>query len=296
MSSHHELIEYTKYIANTAWARFGLLSELIGKRIPCKGRPILLISMPRSGSSWTAKIISQSTDLLYLDEPVTQSVLKYGITPARFHIKKGGHPPKVFEKIFDKSFRGIPSFEKKITNASDWSLLKRSNKRLFIKEVTPFLCHYYIDNYDPQIILLLRHPAGIVSSFLSLWAKSDYKTYIFDVSVLQASATRAAFMNIKNTTDYIVIKYEELCASPVEMFKMVFNFLKLDWNNDVDKFLKNTMNPVESESNHNIFRDTQKIVYAWKNRLSIQQLEQIKKVYFEYDLPWYRDESEWEIE
>lgn len=282
----------------TAWARFGILSNLISKAIKYRGKPILILSMPRSGSSWVGRVFAESPYVIYLREPVTQSILKYGITPSEFLLRKGCNPPKVIRKYFDIAFLGMPAFPKKIAGRanSDWTLMSRPMQSLVIKEVNPFLCHYYVDRFNPKIIFLLRHPAGIASSYKKMGWALKMKHFWFNNTVTQARATCAAMSDMKHTCEHTFVKFEDLCEKPIKVFKDLFEFSDIKWTHEVESFLYETMESSQNKDPYSIVRETKKMPYLWKNEITEEQLGQIKRAYLEYDLPWYDSESDWRLD
>src|SRR5262245_30987828 len=59
------------------WANFVRVSRFVAHSIPSVFPPILVISIPRSGSSWLGDSLGISSNALYLREPITQKHLAY---------------------------------------------------------------------------------------------------------------------------------------------------------------------------------------------------------------------------
>ena len=59
-----------------ALSQLPLAGELIAAAAPVRQPPVLLTSLPRSGSSWIGRILGSADEALYLREPLTQAYLK----------------------------------------------------------------------------------------------------------------------------------------------------------------------------------------------------------------------------
>jgi hypothetical protein len=79
---------------NTLWAPWGPVSRLIARSAPPLCPATLVISLPRSGSSWVGKTLGLSDTALYLREPITQSYLRrFGYSnPSVFSVNPGAPP------------------------------------------------------------------------------------------------------------------------------------------------------------------------------------------------------------
>jgi len=55
------------------WARWGFISKLLALMLRPRQPSTLVLSLPRSGSSWVGETLGSALNALYLREPVTQS-------------------------------------------------------------------------------------------------------------------------------------------------------------------------------------------------------------------------------
>ena len=138
-----------------------------------KSPAILLLSYPRSGSSWIGKLLATSNRVVYLREPITrQCVKRTGYTLVK--IGNDLTIDSIYKSHGDKAFHhSALSIGKPLNPFSDAFIFTRRKKRKLIKEVNPKAVKFYCDRYNPIVILLLRHPAAVASSFSRLgWLKS----------------------------------------------------------------------------------------------------------------------------
>lgn len=161
------------------WANFGPISLWLANKFPSEKPPVIILSLPRSGSSWVGEILGSSPTSMYLHEPLTQTLVsKYG---------KGNHPvifevdqknlPDTYNTSLNNVIEGLPVFTREIIRYPEqWTLKGRKNKKVIAKEVNPLMANWIVDCARVQIIYLLRHPVPIVSSFKRLgWTKGSFE-------------------------------------------------------------------------------------------------------------------------
>src|SRR5690606_25708881 len=105
------------------WAWFGPASLALARALPPLSPPVLVLSLPRSGSSWVGETLGQAANALYLREPLTQTRTAdesggqtvFPIDPAA--------PPRVYGRMAARSFAALPAFKPLIVqNPGQWSL------------------------------------------------------------------------------------------------------------------------------------------------------------------------------
>ena len=111
---------------------------------------ILILSHPRSGSSWLGSTMANSPIVDYRREPVLQSRL--------------GHVQDAFGSsigLTDDERRGL-------RQNIDQAFTNRTKPVVLVKEVTPLLIDDFLEAVDPQVIYLQRHPLAVAQSHISL--------------------------------------------------------------------------------------------------------------------------------
>lgn len=158
------------------WEKIPFINQLVVKAIPLSGKPALVISLPRSGSSWIGRILGGAPNATYLREPLTQSNLALGASSTVFYVDPQ-LPPHSYTQFADYAFTGLPAFSTGIVQTpSQWSLLSRINKRLVLKEVNPLALAWLCETYRPRIIYLVRHPAAVALSYWRLgWRNAEQR-------------------------------------------------------------------------------------------------------------------------
>ena len=144
------------------WARFGELSKLAAKARPMSEPPVLVVSTPRSGSSWLGDGLAVSPSVAYLREPLSEAnsrVYRGAQTELLERPGKGSptfefdpnDPPPAYRHALEFAALGVPAFGHEVVADRDrWSFTKRSDARLVVKEVNPFAIEWLLRELDWQ--------------------------------------------------------------------------------------------------------------------------------------------------
>jgi Sulfotransferase family len=242
---------------------------------------ILILSMPRGGSSWVGDMLSTAPDALYLREPVTQS------DPAinrRVVFKPDAFPDlePSFERLADLAFAGLPVFADKVVRMPErWASPERESRRLVIKEVNPLACEWFVRRYQPRVIFLLRHPAatawsarkqGWLGPSVADWARRGENT---------GMVWREAQAALKDYPDHVVVCHESLCINPLSGFRKLYDFADLTWNESVDETVSTWS------------QDSLKTIGAWRTEAPADCVAALRDEYLRCDLEWYRADTAW---
>lgn len=150
------------------WANFGTVGRWLTPSALSERPPVLILSMPRSGSSWVGKMVGNAESGLYLREPINQSILEHTELPTLFDVASEHVASKV--RPFARNvFTGYPAFDRGIVKKPErWSWGRPAEGRMVVKEVNPFLYPWLEDSFDFTTVYLIRHPAAVASSFRKL--------------------------------------------------------------------------------------------------------------------------------
>jgi hypothetical protein len=256
---------------------------------------ILILSLPRSGSSWVGNIVGNSINAMYLREPITQSYkAKYKQVGTVFPINFAD-PPLAYAIAADNAFNGIPAFDLDIIRfPHQWSLLGRTRKRIVIKEVNPYACEYYIKQYHPRIIFLVRHPAGVATSYKRLnWLPSGGEDFYSRHGDFQGSCLSSAYNSLINYSDYKIVIYEQLCTNPIEVFQEIISFSDLTWDSNLEIAIRESSKGGDRSVHWTTNRNSVQVVDAWRQEINDQELENLRISFMKYDLPWFKLMDDW---
>lgn len=112
-------------------------------------RPVLVLGLPRSGSTWVGEVLGSAAGCTYRHEPMTQALLRQDGDAFR-HVPAGGRDAEV-EAEADRAF--APA----------------GRDRLVVKEVLPLLGAWFAARPErPVLVDLVRHPVAVAASHLRL--------------------------------------------------------------------------------------------------------------------------------
>ncbi|WP_169853135.1 sulfotransferase [Anaerohalosphaera lusitana] len=272
----------------------------------------MILSLPRSGSSWVGEILGGAGDALYLREPLTQTYLRSGGEKKLSFFEFDG-PPWEYEKAADLSFRAIPQFSKGIVRFPEqWGLNCRTRKKTVIKEVNPFVLPWLMQKYQPRIIYLVRHPASTAHSFHKMgWdGRNQFERRFLDRSLAEINdyqrwagsfwSAHAAVQSVvlkrvleqaKGYESFKLVQYENLCKDPINEFRSLYDFAGLKWDEAAEDLVVKKTQPSQVDK-HSFSTQRNSAVEAekWRKLVSADKLELIKEAWLWYDPPLYRDE------
>lgn len=296
------------------WANWGPFSRYLANHIKPQSPPVVVLSMPRSGSSWVGEILGLSPSSLYLREPISQTHLKMTPdgAPSFFEFDMISLP-EGYESSAADVFSGLPLFNRWITIfPKQWALLKRSHKQVVVKEINPFMLSWLIENYRPRIIYLIRHPVATASSFKKMgWAGEQFEfrlssetlktkiphyqqfTHSFwtEHGAFQAFLLKEILEQAKDYDDFKLVKYKHICENPLGVFKDMYDFTGLEWNDSVERKIRKRIHPEEvNTDSYSIYRDTALEAKKWKKQVPKEKIDQVREGWLSFDLPYYQND------
>ncbi len=278
--------EAWKYDNPVWWAGFGGLSRMIGRLLPVSGPPIVVMSLPRSGSSWMGSTTALSPNALYLREPLTRTKDK----PPSVLPLRGIPLPEEYDQAAKLAFAGLPMFPRNIcVNPWEWKLRRRTRGRVLVKEVNPYALEWLCKEYRPFVVLLVRHPAGVALSYRKFgwwdsaegdWEHPDRWRIIGDY---QGECVRFALSFLEDYGDFHAVRYEDLCADPLRAYAKVIRRMGLEWTADMEQLLATRISE----------RDPRAMIRSWDESMTQEELDELRSGYEPHGLPWYTDEADW---
>jgi hypothetical protein len=276
------------------WARLGWLSTVIADSWPLRQPPVLLLSLPRSGSNWAGEILGTAPDAVYLREPLTQTLLSSGPRESVFAFA-AEHPPVEYRQAARRSFAGLPCFPPNrhvIEHPEQWSLADRARRRLVVKEVNPYLCDWLVGRYQPRLIVLLRHPAAIALSHRKLaWWPAENPWY--ESGAHYCRALHAVWQCLQGYPAAMTVAYEELCLHPLRGFGDMFEFSGLKWDAKVEDHICHLTNGPGDDEPYSLIRSSAAMANRWRGQVAADDLAMLKAGYSHLPLPWYQSPDHW---
>ncbi|MDO8669180.1 MAG: sulfotransferase [Candidatus Buchananbacteria bacterium] len=286
-------------------------------------KPILIIGLHRSGTTWLAKILSLPREVKYISEPFNPNTGLKSFTRWMIYINNN-NGDKYFsdiEKLF--RFRGDLHFTlpniKYLANRF-WP----GQKRILMKGIggAVFSTNWLVEKFDMQVVAIMRHPAAFYASLKRLNWRFDFDN-LLSQSDLMADYLEPfrQLMEKKNMSfseeaavlwlcvNYVLDKYigshpecifkrhEDLSLNPIEEFRDIYNKLGLNFNAKIEQQINkfsNSGNKAEAEKNKavELKRNSQAIVKNWKKHVSSEEIKIIKDITGELALKYY-PENDW---
>ncbi|HET6521142.1 MAG TPA: sulfotransferase [Geminicoccaceae bacterium] len=259
---------------------------------------MLLVSLPRSGSTWVGDVLGSAPDALYLHEPLTQSLDLSGTEPILVE-PDAPAPAAVYPAAAAAAFAGLPTFRSHVLRwPGQWALGRRAGRRVVVKEVNPLICPWIVREHRPRVILLVRHPAAVSLSYrrLGWFDLPDFQMASGDGAAGDGPWRRSgrrqgyvldrALRALSGYPDHVVVRYEDLCRQPVEGFRRLYAFAGLTWTPAVGRLIEakagGDRNDVYATS-----RATRLMADSWRAQIGPQDLADLMAGYGAFDLPWY---------
>lgn len=298
------------YYAKTSWARMPLIRTLGGS----VGRPILIASLPRSGSTWNFSVLSAARETLPVFEPILFS--GKSVEPWWPWFLTNDRSLSVIQENASLAFQGIPRIPRyMLRHPERWGVIGRSKKRPLVKEVMLPDLPRYIDQFRPKIILLRRHPAAVAESMLRTGVLEDTRlahahadariaplfqdgSLLTSIGRLQGFLLKDFLAKIAGYEDIMHVSHETQCMNPRGVFREIFSFCDLSWSEAVELMLDrlNVDNEHAHREPHTFFqpiRATQRIPSRVGKDLTPHEREEVRTGWMEFNLPWYRNSSDW---
>ena len=254
---------------------------------------VLVLSLPRSGSSWTGEALGCATDALYLREPITQSDHLFHDLGTVFAIDRPDLDER-YHQLARKAYAGWPDFDPGIVRFSNqWALAERGSRRVVIKEVNPRACGWHVQHYAPRVVLLVRHPAAVALSWQRKgWLGGDPGSWAMN-GEHQGRALREALDVLLAYPAHRVACFEDLCADPVTAFKSLFEFASLTWEVGAEQFIAERSCGDDGRNPWNTSRNSREMIDGWRTQALQANVTALGESFRAFGLPWYRDESDW---
>lgn len=260
---------------------------------------ILILSSPRSGSTWLMNMLYKMPGVKYINEPLSMEILNFNkmlpISTRRDYLSLTKD-----EKII---IRDYFSNDKKIKHFGPYNIFNRDYKyftnRRIIKVIRAnALLPWFLETFDFQIIYLMRHPIPqSISSInrghycaINEYLADDYyknKYLTEDVIDFVAHISKVGSQLEKYMTEWcldnlvpikyldknshkncLIITYEELVLEPIKMIEMISEKYDLDYSDNLIDQIRKPSKVTDSSTAQTISKiregDSTYLVEKWK--------------------------------
>jgi hypothetical protein len=201
--------------------------------------------------------------------------------------------------------------------------LMRGQRALLKDPFAVFSTPWFAKHLDCKVVIAVRHPAAFVSSLKRLNWPFDFQDLLdqpllmrdhleryrhemeyleSDDVVGQAALLWKMIYHSVHTTrdqhpDFIVVRHEDLSRDPVSGYRDLYKSLDLEFTPRVEKTIlssSSSENPAELSRKkvHGFKLDSRANIDIWKKRLSVEEIDRIRKITEETSTHYYSD-VEW---
>ena len=307
-----------------------------------RNNPILITGIHRSGTTWIGKMIAESPDVAYVSEPlnrwhrsgVFQANVKYWYT--YIHDENEDDFLPAYKEIMMYKYH-LWAEIKSIRSRKDFFRMWRDYYRmwhgrirhariLFKDPFAIFSLPWFAQRLGCKIVIMIRHPAGFVSSLNRLgWgfdlndllsqsclmknilnpfkgeinfvlnSKSDIIT---QASLLWKIVYSVVLDYRKNFPEFYYLRHEDISRQPLDEFRKLFSYLDVDYSQQIrSNIIKSSAsrNPKELSVNrvHAVRLDSKSNLENWKQRLSREEILRIYEITHNVADHYYKDEDWW---
>lgn len=288
----------------------GLGRSLANARHPLSP-PVLIISLPRSGSSWVGDTLGASPGALYLREPINQAYTARRSDLPTVHEMTEEIANSAYQAIAADALGGMPAFPRGVVRRPDqWRLSSRTRRRPVVKEVNPLATAWLAENFRPRIIFLRRHPAAVAHSVHRQgWTGLQFQRKFQPETVKKWNLDRPEFARsfwtrhgafqalvmiktmeaLEAYGEFLPVCYETVCESPVEQFRAMYEYAELPWSDEVEQMVlsRSSSSSHDRSDTYGTARDSRKMIESWRRDMDDASLAEVRDAYLALDSPFY---------
>jgi len=289
---------------------------------------ILVTGAHRSGTTFVGNILSTPINVSYIYEPFNKTYGLEGIDYWYTYIKRGMGNEIKYRQLMNDLFnlkakyktpkKEYDSFLKiclrKIYKSKGNIYYYRAKinpfkKFLLLKDPIACLSSEYLHReFNANVIILIRHPAGFVSSIKRLGWRFDFNNftnqphliedYLKDLlknvnfenlSVVEEGALLWICIHkvldsfIKRNPKFIVFRHEDIARDPKNVFQYLFKKLEINFNKKIIKKIQiytssNNLSEAKDNVGQQLRRNSKALLDIWKKRLSKNEIVKIREI------------------
>ena len=275
-------------------------------------RPLLITGSHRSGSTWIGKVIEQSNEYMYLEEPTSLNDIPGSLESIKYW----------FQYIKDTDEDMVKDLLTLNQNS-----LSHKKRALYKDPLAFFSIDTFINRLNADVLISVRHPAAFVSSLKRLGWSHDFNHFLAQDELMETylypfrDQIKDFSKNEKNIIDQGIllwniinlntlkfkqkhpkiytVRHEDLSLNPISEFQKIFNHFNIQFTSQTEQYLLDTtskVNSAEAKNNvaHQLHRDSKANIYNFKGRLTNDEIKQIRigteiTSHVFYNQTWWED-------
>jgi hypothetical protein len=305
---------------------FGMYPSVVEEVIPGRADRVLLTGVARSGTSWLIRAMAATPGTRHYYEPDNVDADPTGERPGGesgfgpYPTIDPGDRGGPFRPLWNAVFAGRLPPRRGVRLTAARAVLKiprtvrepliRGSSRVLtalpggpertaVKTIYAAFClDWLVEEYDPRVVVLQRHPLNVVSSWRELGipgfdltsrpsllqryrdrfegepppaGASELAKTAWQVGLL----TTAVGDSLDRHPGWLLVNHEDLCAEPATRIRTVCDQVGLPWSSDVERFLDESNRPGQGLKP---VRVTSEQANRWRGRLSDAEADEIMTV------------------
>lgn len=224
-----------------------------------------------------------------------------------------------------RSVRGWKDIKRVVQEFSTFHEFRKNGKRPIVKDpIAVFSAEWLGSKFNMDVIILIRHPAAFASSIKRMkWTHSftDFlkqpslmkeHLYPFEEEIRAFAEKEHGVIEQailiwrlihhmiskyqRSHKDWIFLRHEDLSREPIKHFQRIFKKLNLQFTDKIKAVIEEySSGSNESEAAegviHLLKRDSRSNIYNWKNRLTLQEITEIRHRVEAISHEFYSDED-----
>jgi hypothetical protein len=310
--------------------------------VTATAKPVLVLGLPRSGTTWMAQVLALAPGAVAVMEPDNEKTSAAAVRAkrglGRFPVLAptdtaeeyrrlwswafAGAPVGTGLRMGDRLLRSAPESQREAAAAGHAPLRLRLagslaglgtgtrpgpdtddpitvGRRLIVKSVhAPLAAEWLADSFDLDVLVVLRHPANVLASWIGLdlpdrdraldtraavqagyverWGlpvpgAAPLERVVWQLGLLTAALEEAA----ERHPQWHVRVHETMCVDPPAEFRRLYGDLGLEWTDAVDAELEAGDRPGAGFA---LQRRASEAADAWRTRLGEQELATLRRV------------------
>jgi len=189
-----------------------------------------------------------------------------------------------------------------VQQKDQWTLARRRNGRLVIKEVNPLALEWLLHDRRLRVLLLVRHPAAVTLSLrrMGWWGSAEDPAQGSEAEAVwrehgerQSEILSHALGLLGSRPEARIVSYEELCAEPQSLFEELARWAGLAWGAEQSARVAERSGGGNRVDAYSTARDSRAMAEAWREDVGVDQLRGLRAGWRSLDLPWYAGDADW---
>jgi len=237
-----------------------------------------------------------------------------GHLPHFTYLRESSDVPPATRQIVENAFLGLQSW-KQLSRAAYrgyWTAATRQANKVVIKDPTATLMSEWIaQQFDAQILFVMRHPCGFASSLDKLDWKLGVNSLLHQSDLMQdhlflfadvlrqarndkwltrgavwASVHLVYKRQLRRHADWHLYRYEEICNDPAGQFESIAKDLSLKLSGHTRKKI-HSLSVTASSDSGSTRRSSGAMPDIWRQRMSPGEIDAVMGIVSEFGLDYY---------